>query len=71
MNSQHFPAGLRDPLKHFTGMHKGIDADLIVSLPPFSHPLLSCLLFLCSVLESSYPASLNSSLCPGFFLTGK
>jgi len=32
MISQHFPAGLRDPLKHFTGMHKGIDADLIVSL---------------------------------------
>jgi len=41
MNSQHFPAGLRDPLKHFTGMHKGIDADLIVSLDPPVHSLLS------------------------------
>ena len=32
MNRQHFPTSLRDPLKHLTGMHKGIDADLIVSL---------------------------------------
>lgn len=29
--SIHFPASLRDPLKPLTGMHKGIDADLIVS----------------------------------------
>ena len=35
MTSQHFPASLRDPLKHLTGMHKGIDADLIVCPPAF------------------------------------
>jgi hypothetical protein len=33
--SRHFPASLRDPLKHLTGMHKGIDADLIVSTSRF------------------------------------
>ena len=38
MNRQHFPTSLRDPLKHLTGMHKGIDADLIVSLCSASFP---------------------------------
>jgi hypothetical protein len=37
MTSRYFPVSLRDPLKHLTGMHKGIDADLIVSLPLLSH----------------------------------
>jgi hypothetical protein len=57
MNSQHFPAGLRDPLKHFTGMHKGIDADLIVSL--YIHFfILSCLslVLLSPVLDPSLPS---------------
>ena len=33
MVRQYFPPSLRDPLKPLTGMHKGIDADLIVSPP--------------------------------------
>jgi len=44
MISEHFPAGLRDPLKHFTGMHKGIDADLIASLSVHFSILSSSLL---------------------------